>query len=231
MEIVPGVHAIRKLGIGRAYLYAEADKLTLIDSGLPKSADKIFATIEALGRKPEDVRQVIITHYHNDHAGSLADVVERSSAQVLAHPLDAPVLRGERPPAPAKTNVVIRRLLELTNPGGRAPAPVRVDREVSDGDEIDQDGGARVVHTPGHTPGSISIYLPQRRLLFAGDAAGNMLGLRPPVGWFTEDGATARASIARLAELDFDVALLGHGKPLTKDAAASFRKLAEKLAK
>jgi glyoxylase-like metal-dependent hydrolase (beta-lactamase superfamily II) len=231
MEIIPGVHAINKLGIGRAYLYAEADKLTLIDSGLPNSAGKIFAAIEALGRKPEDVRQVIITHYHNDHAGSLADVVDRSGAQVLAHPLDAPVLRGERLPAPANTNAIMKRLLNATDPGLHAPRAVQVSREVNDGDGVELDGGARIIHTPGHTPGSISIYLPQRRLLFAGDAAANLLGVRPPVGWFTEDRAAALASIRKLAELDFDVALFGHGRPLGKEASRAFRKLAEKLAK
>ncbi len=230
MEIVSGVHAIDSLGTGRAYLYVGRDKLTLIDSGLPKSADKIFAVIDALGRKPDDVRQVIVTHYHNDHAGSLVDVVDRSGAEVLAHPLDAPVLRGERPPAPPNANTILRRLLQL-NSGGHPPAPVHVVREVTDGDEVDVDGRAHVIHTPGHTPGSISIYLPQRKILFAGDAAGYLFGLRPPVSWFTEDGDAARASIARLAELDFDVALLGHGKPLEKNASRAFRQLAEKLAK
>ncbi len=229
MEIIPGVHAINKLSVGRAYLYAESDRLTLIDSGLPNSADKIFTAIEALGRKREDVRQVIITHYHNDHAGSLADVVDRSGAQVLAHPLDAPVLRGERAPAPANTNAIMRRLLALTDPGLRAPRAVRVDRELNDGDEVDLDGGARIIHTPGHTPGSISVYLPGRRLLFAGDVVANLFGVRPPVGWFTEDRAAARASIAKLAELEFDVALFGHGPPLDKEASRAFRKLASKL--
>lgn len=229
MEIVPGVHTIDKLGVGRAYLYAEADRLTLVDTGLPKSAAKIFAVIDALGRKPEDVRQVIVTHCHNDHAGSLADVVDRSGAQVLAHPLDAPVLRGERLPAPANTNAIMQRLLHLTGPGLHSPRSVHVDREVNDGDEIDLDGGARIIHTPGHTPGSISIYLPARKLLFAGDAAANLLGVRPPVGWFTEDHAAARASIRKLAELDFDVACFGHGKPLDREASLVFRRLAEKL--
>lgn len=230
MEIVPGVHALEKLGLGRAFIHVERDRLTLIDTGLPNSAERIFAAIGALGHKPGSLRQIVITHYHNDHAGSLADVVDASGADVIAHPLDAPVLRGERPPAPANAPALLQKLLSR-NPGARAPRPVAVSREVNDGDEIDLDGGARVVHTPGHTPGSIAIYLPERKLLFAGDAAGYLFGLRPPVPLFTEDRAAARASIARLAELDFDVALLGHGKPLEKDASRAFRRLAEKLAK
>ena len=94
MEIVPGVHAIERLGVGRAYLYQEADRLTLIDTGVARSTDRIFAVIESIGRKPADLRQIVITHDHHDHIGSLADVVERTDAQVLVHALDAPVVRG-----------------------------------------------------------------------------------------------------------------------------------------
>ena len=120
-------------------------------------------------------------------------------------------------------------MLALTNPGLRGPRAVRVDRELNDGDEVDLGDGARIIHTPGHTPGSISVYLPKRKLLFAGDAVANLLGVRPPIGWFTEDRADARASIRKLAELDFDVVLFGHGQSLSRDASRAFRKLAGKL--
>jgi glyoxylase-like metal-dependent hydrolase (beta-lactamase superfamily II) len=73
------------------------------------------------------------------------------------------------------------------------------------------------------------VYIPSRRLLFAGDAAGYLAGLRLPVGMFTEDGAAARASFRRLAQLNFDVACFGHGKPITKDASSAFRKFAGRL--
>lgn len=183
MEIVPGVHTIDRLGVGRAYLYQEGDRLTLIDTGLQGSAERIFAEIERMGRRPEDLRQIVITHHHRDHAGSLAGVVERTNAQVFAHALDAPVVRGERP-APGPTGARLWRLLYRLGPPPKPLRPARVDRELSDGDEIDLDGGARVVHVPGHTAGSIAIYIPGRRLLFAGDAANNAFGLGPPAGTF-----------------------------------------------
>ncbi|MFQ6059337.1 MAG: MBL fold metallo-hydrolase [Anaerolineae bacterium] len=112
----------------------------------------------------------------------------------------------------------------------RPAPPARIDRELSDGDEIDCLEGMRVIHTPGHTPGSVSLYCPKRRLLFAGDAAANTFGLRPPIGWFTEDMAQAKESIRKLAALDFEVALFGHGRPIDREAALRFRRLVERLA-
>ena len=229
MEIIPGVHTIEKLGVGRAYLYVEADRLTLIDTGLAGSTAKLLAAIESTGHKPEALAQVFVTHHHRDHTGSLAEVVERTNAQVLAHPIDARVVRGEvEPPAPSGGGP-LRALIARSN---TPPPPVRVDREVGDGDEVDLDGGARVVHVPGHTAGSIALYVPGRKLLFSGDAATNTMGLGPPsgpFGMFNEDRQASRASFRKLAELDFEVACFGHGAPLDKEASLAFRRAVEKL--
>ena len=126
--------------------------------------------------------------------------------------------------------------MRLLNPllarATRPAASARVDRELADGDEIDLDGGARVVHVPGHTAGSIAIYLPKRRMLFAGDAPVNAFGLGPPsgpLGMFNEDHAQARESFQKLAALDFDIACYGHGAPLDRDASLAFRRRAERL--
>ena len=226
MEIVPGVHAIDSLGIGRAYLAVEADRVTLIDTGLRGSTEKVVRAVEAAGRKAQDVRQVVITHHHQDHTGSLAELAERTGAEVMVHSLDAPVVRGEqRAPGPSAGGLLKPLLSRMVRP---APAAA-VGRELADGDEIDCLEGMRVVHTPGHTPGSISLYCPKRRLLFVGDAAANTFGLRLPIGWFTEDMAQTKESIRKLAALDFEAVFFGHGRPIDKEGALRFRRLAEKL--
>ncbi len=226
MEIAPGVHTIDSLGMGRAYIAAEADRVTLIDTGLRGSAGKVLRVVEDAGHRASDIRQVVVTHHHMDHTGSLAELIDRSEAQVMVHALDAPIVRGEvSPPGPSTGGLLKPLLRRLNHPAMRA----RVDRELADGDEIDCLDGMQVVHTPGHTPGSVSFYCRKRRLLFCGDAAANTFGLRPPIGWFTQDAALAKESILKLAALDFDIAVFGHGPPLTKDALLKFRRLADKL--
>jgi glyoxylase-like metal-dependent hydrolase (beta-lactamase superfamily II) len=227
-EIVRGVHIIEGLGMGRAYLYEESDRLTLIDTSLPGNAGRIFAAIERLGRTPQDLRQVVATHWHVDHVGSLAEIVERSGAQVLVHALDAPIVRGDKQGGgPTGVWRPLGPLLERVSPAQKS---VHVDRELQDGDEIDVGGAARIVHVPGHTAGSIALYLPSRRVLFTGDTISNTLGLRVPIGMFTEDHAEVRRSIAKLAALDFDAAFFGHGAPMDKDASNAFRRFANRLA-
>ncbi|MCH8161519.1 MAG: MBL fold metallo-hydrolase, partial [Chloroflexi bacterium] len=200
MEIVEGVHTVESLGVGRAYIYQEQDKLTLIDTGLANSTEKILAVVGKIGRKPEDIRQIFITHHHNDHTGSLAELVERTGAQVLAHKIEAPVVRGEQqPPQPKLTGLrsLLRRLMgNSVQPGAR----VSVDRELEDGDEVDIGGGANVLHVPGHTMGSVALFIPKHRILFAGDAAVSVIGLGPPAGpfgLFNEDSEQALDSFKR----------------------------------
>ena len=104
--------------------------------------------------------------------------------------------------------------------------PVRVDHELEDGDVV---AGLRVVHTPGHTAGHVSLLWESRRVLFVGDAFANMLN-RARYGSVYEDLHAGKRSIATIAELDFDVAVFGHGTPVVGDAAARLRDRLARLA-
>jgi glyoxylase-like metal-dependent hydrolase (beta-lactamase superfamily II) len=115
---------------------------------------------------------------------------------------------------------------------GPAPTIAPVDVEVADGEELAVAGGIRAVHTPGHTPGHLSFLLPRGGgVLFAGDAAANIIRLGLPIGMFTADREQAKESIRKLASLEFEVACFGHGRVLKGEANLRFRRLAEKLAR
>ncbi|OGO49348.1 MAG: hypothetical protein A2148_00110 [Chloroflexi bacterium RBG_16_68_14] len=232
-EIFPFIYGVRVLYVN-AFLLAEDEGITLIDSGLANRKETFLRALSEIKRSPEELKHIVLTHHHTDHTGNLAALVEASGAEVRVHPLDAPIVRGEKPvPGANPKSIVSKMLWPLV---GRLSvynrlAPARVDHEVTDGQELPMAGGMKAVHTPGHTAGHMC-YLLERHggILFVGDAAGNVFGrLGPPLAMSTEDMGQAKESIRKLAELEFDVACFGHGRVLKGKANAAFRRLVEKM--
>ncbi|MCB5180190.1 MBL fold metallo-hydrolase [Streptomyces antimicrobicus] len=218
VEVVPDRLHMLRFPIGQAYLWRDGGALTLIDAGPAGSADLIEGAIRSLGLDPARLERIVLTHCHRDHVGAAGELADRWGAQVLAHRLDAPVVRGERPvPEP----VLLDWELPLYAHGLTVPEapPVPVHRELEDGDRLEFGGGAYVVHAPGHTDGSIGVHLPRHGVLFTGDcvaAVGPVM-----LGVFNVDRARALASFRRLAALEPVVACFGHGDPLVHGTAAA----------
>ena len=230
IELSPGLHFLR-FPVGHAYLCEDPDGLTLIDTSVPGSAPQIASAIRTLGHDPADLRRLLLTHFHADHAGSAADIAASADIEVCAHHADAPFLRCEAPGPPPDLADWERPLFDRVSrqlPAAH-PAPVRIDRELGDGDELSVGGGAITVAVPGHTPGSVAFYLPARRVLLAGDTAARRPGGQVMSGVFNTNRAQAAASFCRLARLDTDIACFGHGEPLTHDAAPQLRTVARQL--
>jgi len=224
-QIVPGVYAI-SLGIVNTFLIT-ADDLTLIDTGVPGSAPKILAALRQLGRQPSDIRHIVLTHCHADHAGSLKPLQMESCAATYMHSADAALVRegqAARPvrPAPGLMNAAVFGLMMSRQSASMTVEPVVIDHEIRGGEELPVAGGLRVIATPGHTAGHISLLWPQHGgVLFVGDAGGNMFGLDyAPI---YEDLAAGQRSLGTLAQLEFEVACFGHGRPLVAGAAQRFR--------
>jgi len=159
--------------------------------------------------------------------------MEATGAKSYVHPLDSPIVRGDRPqPGPNPASLLGKFAGPLLARFGPAPTTAPVDVEVADGEELAVAGGIRALHTPGHTPGHLAFLLPRDGgLLFAGDAAANVIRLGLPIGMFTADRQQAKESIRKLAALEFEVACFGHGRVLKGEANLKFRRLAEKLAR
>ena len=230
MEITPEIRGIDFQGRVWAYLVLEKDRASMIDTGIGGNLQVVLDGMSAAKRGARDLRQIVATHCHQDDTGLLAELRRISGATVLAHTRDAAVIRGQAEVGAPQLTEPERQIFEQVTKGMPAAEPVSVDRELEDGDVVEIGGEyARVVHLPGHTPGSIGVFMPRRRVLFTGDAVASLAG-RPVLGFFNVDPDVARRSFARLAELDFETACFGHGPPLLKDAALALRREAERLA-
>jgi glyoxylase-like metal-dependent hydrolase (beta-lactamase superfamily II) len=212
VDIVPGVHLVPGVRGSNVYLLAD-DELVLIDTGLPGNAQRIVTYIKSLGREPEELALIIVTHGHIDHAGSLTELRAMTGARVLAHRDEATATADGshmlRPNGRSSRGRLVRALARLN-----ARSPSSVDVLVDDGKILPYLGGLRVVATPGHTPGSMGLLLERSGVLFAGDTIiNNVDRLSRPLP-FGGDRRQSEQSLLKIAELEFDVCCFGHGPPL-----------------
>jgi glyoxylase-like metal-dependent hydrolase (beta-lactamase superfamily II) len=203
---------------------------TLVDTGLPGQTEVIGAALTEVGIGVRDLRRIIFTHQDLDHVGSGAALVRQSGARVQAHPADSPHIDGSLRPLKFTPEMLERRpqmreVLERLE-------PVRVDEHLEDGDRLDLAGGTRVIFTPGHTPGHLSLYLERPRVLVAGDAltaeGGHLNGPNPP---FTLDVGEAARSVRRLAELDVETIVCYHGGVVGDDANGQLRRVLQEVSR
>ncbi|MEV3860414.1 MBL fold metallo-hydrolase [Streptomyces sp. NPDC050095] len=227
IDLTPRLRLVR-FPVGQACLWRDGAELTLIDAGAPGAGQPIADAVRDWGHAPEDVRRIVLTHFHEDHAGGAGEFARLSGAAVYAHALDAPFVRGEETgPAPVYEDwerpIHAQALAQLPPTPDHPVLPDAV-RELTDGDVLGFGDGARIVGAPGHTDGSLAIHLPEHGVLFTGDAvAASPLDGQVMLGVFNLDRARAVASFHRLAALDSDVACFGHGDPVVGGAATALR--------
>ncbi|MEV4438167.1 MBL fold metallo-hydrolase [Streptomyces sp. NPDC049577] len=228
-EVIPGIWMLR-FPVGQAYAIRVPDGWALVDTGSAGYAQEILDALAGLGAGPADLREILLTHSHNDHTGSAAALAAATGATVLAAVEEAPVIRGERPePAPVLLDWE-RPLYDAVAPGVPPGPPCRVDRTLADGDSLGWGPGARVVHVPGHTAGSIAVHLPHLGALFTGDTIAHADPHGVILGVFNVDRAQAIESFRRQAALDVEVACFGHGDPVTSGAGKALRTAVAQLA-
>jgi glyoxylase-like metal-dependent hydrolase (beta-lactamase superfamily II) len=216
------------LGVVNAFIIEDYNGLTLVDTGYKGSAGKIFTALKKAGKNPADIKQIILTHCHPDHTGSAAVLKKELGALLFAHGEDIPLIErgiGGRLPlqlSPGIKHWLIYHIFAKLH--GCKIEPVHVDETLRDKSILPIAGGIQVIHTPGHSAGHVSLLLQNEGVLIAGDLCTNMNGL--DLSSVYDNRAVGIESILKAAELDFDTAVFGHGKPLIKGAN---KKLKEKF--
>jgi glyoxylase-like metal-dependent hydrolase (beta-lactamase superfamily II) len=219
------------------YMFIEnADDLTLIDPSFLPQLPILENYVLNAGYNMMNVRRIILTHLHIDHAQAANEIRKRTGAKIYSHWIEAGYL-AHNPPynGPPTIQAIIDVLKksglsveELTKEfGSMELEPIIVDEQVSDGDTI---GSLKVIHTPGHTPGHISLYYDEDRILFGADTiykhvfGAEGMYISPPI--VSIDPVTATVSAQRLSKIKFDKLLMSHqDSPLLERARETVEKL------
>ena len=221
-QIVSDVYLLEGLRGANAYVLVSGEELTLVDCGLAADVERIIVQLRGAGYSLSQLRNILLTHAHIDHIGGAATLTGRAGARVFAHRDEVPYVEGDKSLPAASPLMRIMNWL-----GDRLVSKLpscQVSRPLEDGETIEILGGAQVVHTPGHTPGSICLYQPEHRILFSGDALFNANpmtrkpGLRLPLRFVSHDNAQAFESVTKLSRLEIEVLCPGHGEPILEGA-------------
>src|SRR6478735_8732357 len=222
VELVPGVWRIPTMygdGINAFVLVDDDGQATIVDGGLPNKWGMVANALGYLDIGPDDVTRILSTHAHSDHAGGLAKLKTLTDAPVLAHREDAPYLRTGKAPE-IDPRIRFRKYIQRWV---SFPA-VAVDEELEDDQLLPIAGGVRVIHTPGHTPGHISLLHEESGVLITGDAIHNWRGkIGLAMKWFGHDLDLQAKTVHKLGELDYDLGAFTHGPEMRVDAREAVR--------
>ncbi|WP_214367630.1 MBL fold metallo-hydrolase [Pseudonocardia sp. H11422] len=223
IELAPGAWRIPTAGSALINSFAFVDddgSVTLIDTGVKSAPPRIVAGLAAMGKHPSDVTRIVLTHAHPDHGGGAAELARQTGAPVAVHSDDAPYAEQGRSPRQDRSTPAGRIFARLH--GGRFP-PAPVGETLTGGQVLDVGGGLRVVATPGHSPGHISLLHEPTRLLITGDAIFNVLGMRLSPRPLCSDYRMCRRTAHVLGELDYDRVAFTHGPEIPSGGRAAIR--------
>jgi glyoxylase-like metal-dependent hydrolase (beta-lactamase superfamily II) len=224
VKVAPGVFRIPTAGdfINTVVFIEDDGSVTLIDCGLKSAPKRIVDGLAAIGKHAGDVQRIVLTHAHNDHAGGAADMVRRTGVGgVDVHADDAAFIESGRG-SPTDQSTLVGRIFTRAKAGGFEAVPVG--EELTDGQLLEVAGGLRIHHTPGHSPGHISLVHEPTSVMITGDAIWNMAArMTWPVAAFCSSHRLNQKSAHVLGELDYQVAVFTHGPHIDDGAREQVR--------
>jgi len=229
-ELAPGLWALRqqKGGYVHAFLVASAGELSLVDTLWNADGSVVLQALSRLGRRPSELKRIAITHGHRSHLGGASALRRLTGAKIHAHPAEWDILAGKRRAkrvslTPRPPSLIKFRLGVAL--GVPKHPPFDVDEPLADGDAF---GPFEVVHAPGHSPGHLAFWWPERRTLVAGDAIATWPSLSP--GWhaFQVDPTEHERSLKRMASLEPLLVGVGHGEAIAEGTPDLVHALAER---
>jgi glyoxylase-like metal-dependent hydrolase (beta-lactamase superfamily II) len=209
-------------GVANTHIVTDSRGVIVVDAGMPHQAHRIVNQIRALGHSPQDLRLILITHGHVDHAGSAVALKRLTGAPMALHRADARLVGTPDLKIPPGRNATIDAIGRLIRTFGWV-VPLETftpDIWIEDGQSLREFGiDARVVHTPGHTMGSVSVMCDDGTL-FVGDAILNLVHVAFPLFW--EDVAATRESALKIQALKPRVCYTAHGRAFDANELDAF---------
>ncbi|MCX8131231.1 MAG: MBL fold metallo-hydrolase [Clostridia bacterium] len=228
MRIVNGVEMLElsmdvmgKTNFIYPVLVWDCDNVLLIDAGYPGQSLHIKDAMSKAGIPLNNLTKIIITHHDMDHIGSILGIQNELGikAEILAHKEEKPYIQGEQCPIkiaqmearfeslPPEAKVLCKNMKSAYQKYSS-----HVDKTIEDNEELPVCGGINIIHTPGHTPGHISLYLKQFKILIAGDSMFAEGGTLTPAPVFTNsDNDMALKSLEKLTQFDIETVICYHG--------------------
>ena len=225
IELAPNIYRIPTMGSGiNSFLFKESDgSLTLVDCGLKSSPKKIQAAIKSLNHDITDVNRVIFTHSHDDHTGGAAQIIDLiGKSEVIAHEKEKNYLESGTNP-PQDYSHFAGLFFRFMPSGGFAP--ITVDKTVTDGELLPVGGGLQVIHTPGHTPGHVSLLHKESGVLITGDSVFNF-GFK--IAWslsaFCTNFEESKKTALKFLDIEYKVTAFTHGPHIEDSKKQALKK-------
>jgi glyoxylase-like metal-dependent hydrolase (beta-lactamase superfamily II) len=212
IQITEGIYQIW-LGTTSVFLIEDGDELVLLDSGWKWSVSRLKKCIKSLGYRIDNIRTLAITHHHPDHAGGIRKFHKPRTVSAM-HIEDAIVVSGHGNMPGLINNwfgkALLNSWLYMLN-----DSPLKIDMYVKEDGLLLNSSNIEVIHTPGHTPGSLCFYIRSKNVMIVGDAMEYMNDiLTPPSRIYSYDWEQSVLSIGKLVEYDFEILCFSHFNPI-----------------